>query len=130
MGTSWLVTVPATTGTGGTAAGGGAACSNGSRWAAARAPPTARTAISRTVEITIFRRIHVPPASVQQELEDGPAVPDMPVAGQGVPKIDSGADGLGVRTSGGGLRPPTLSSVEPKGMPARPTADADPIPVG
>jgi hypothetical protein len=71
----------------------------------------------------------VPPASVQQELEDGPTVPDMPAVGQGAPSVDSGADGLGVRTSGGGLTPPTLSSVEPKGMPARPT-DVDPIPVG
>jgi hypothetical protein len=66
---------------------------------------------------------------VQQELEDDPIAPDIPVAGQGVPRVDSGADGLAVRTSGGGLRPPTLSSVEPKGMPTRPTAD-DPIPVG
>src|SRR5262245_26554403 len=54
----------------------------------------------------------------------------MPVVGQGIPSVDSGADGLGVRTSGGGLRPPTLSSVEPKGMPTRPTAEVDPIPVG
>src|SRR5262245_23249015 len=53
----------------------------------------------------------------------------MPVVGQGVPSVDSGADGLAVRTSGGGLRPPTLSSVEPRGMPTRPTTD-DPIPVG
>jgi len=37
---------------------------------------------------------------------------------------------LGVRTPGGGLRPPVPSSVEPSGMPTRPTADADPIPVG
>jgi hypothetical protein len=64
---------------------------------------------------------------VQQELEDSPTAPDIPVVGQGV---ESGADGLGVRTSGGGLRPPTFSSVEPKGMPTRPTADVDPIPVG
>jgi hypothetical protein len=63
-------------------------------------------------------------------LEDDPIAPDIPVAGQGVPRIESGADGLAVRTSGGGLRPPTLSSVEPKGMPTRPTADIDPIPVG
>jgi hypothetical protein len=64
---------------------------------------------------------------VQQELEDSPTAPDIPVVGQGV---ESGADGLGVRTSGGGLRPPTFSSVEPRGMPTRPTADVDPIPVG
>jgi hypothetical protein len=71
-----------------------------------------------------------PRASVQQELEDNPTAPDIPVVGQGVPSVESGADGLGVRTSGGGLRPPTFSPVEPKGMPTRPTADADPIPVG
>src|SRR5262245_63775630 len=53
----------------------------------------------------------------------------MPVVGQGASSVDSGADGLGVRASGGGLRPPTLSSVEPRGMPARPTVD-NPIPVG
>jgi hypothetical protein len=63
-------------------------------------------------------------------LEDNPTAPDIPVVGQGVPSVESGADGLGVRTSGGGLRPPTFSPVEPKGMPTRPTADADPIPVG
>jgi len=67
---------------------------------------------------------------VQHESEDDPIAPDIPVVGQGVPSVDSGADGLGVRTSGGGLRPPTLSSVEPKGMPAWPTDDVHPIPVG
>ena len=71
-----------------------------------------------------------PRGLVQQELEDGPIAPDIPVVGQGVPSVESGADGLAVRVSGGGLRPPTLSSVEPKGMPTRPTADVDPIPVG
>ena len=56
--------------------------------------------------------------------------PDMPMVGQDVPDVESGADGLGVRTSGGGLTPPTLSSVEPKGMPTRLTDDVDPIPDG
>jgi hypothetical protein len=46
------------------------------------------------------------------------------------PIVDEGADGLGVRTSGGGLRPPAPSSVEPSGIPLRPTVDAAPIPVG
>jgi hypothetical protein len=31
---------------------------------------------------------------------------------------------------GGGLKPPTPSSVEPRGIPTRPTDDAEPIPVG
>jgi hypothetical protein len=31
---------------------------------------------------------------------------------------------------GGGLRPPTPSSVEPRGIPIRPTVEPDPIPVG
>src|SRR5262249_50626803 len=92
--------------------------------------PIATTAISRAAGITIFRRIRLPRGLVQQEFENDPTDPDMPVVGQGVPIVDSGADGLGVRTSGGGLRPPTLSSGEPKGMPTRPTAEEDPIPVG
>jgi hypothetical protein len=37
---------------------------------------------------------------------------------------------LGVRITGGGLMPPTPSSVEPSGIPIRPTVDLDPIPVG
>jgi hypothetical protein len=32
--------------------------------------------------------------------------------------------------AGGGLMPPTPSSVEPSGIPIRPTVDVDPIPVG
>ena len=50
--------------------------------------------------------------------------------GQGVPDVESGAMGLRVKTSGGGLSPPTPSSVEPNGMPTRPTGDPNPIPVG
>jgi hypothetical protein len=41
-----------------------------------------------------------------------------------------GANGFGVRATDGGLRPPTPISVEPNGMPRRPTDDVDPIPVG
>ena len=42
-----------------------------------------------------------------------------------------GADGLGVRATDGGLRPPPPISVEPNGIPKRPTDDdVDPIPVG
>jgi hypothetical protein len=32
--------------------------------------------------------------------------------------------------SGGGLKPPAPSSVEPSGIPTRPTVDAEPIPIG
>jgi hypothetical protein len=44
--------------------------------------------------------------------------------------VETGADGLGITTAGGGLRPPAPSSVEPSGIPSRLTDDADPIPVG
>jgi hypothetical protein len=37
---------------------------------------------------------------------------------------------LGVRIVGGGLTPPTPSSVEPRGIPIRPTVDWEPMPVG
>lgn len=47
-----------------------------------------------------------------------------------VPCVELGTDGFGVRTSGGGLSPPAPSSVDPSGIPTRPTVDAEPIPVG
>ena len=50
--------------------------------------------------------------------------------GQGMPDVETGAVGLTVKTSGGGLSPPTPNSVEPNGMPTRPTGDPNPIPVG
>ena len=49
---------------------------------------------------------------------------------QGTPDVETGAVGLRVKTSGGGLSPPTPNSVEPNGMPTRPTGDPNPIPVG
>jgi hypothetical protein len=70
------------------------------------------------------------PEAVQQEPEDIPLVGDIPTVGQGTADIDGGADGLTERTSGGGLRPPVPSSVEPNGIPTRPTDDGEPIPVG
>jgi hypothetical protein len=76
-----------------------------------------------------FRRIEVPPSdrnSVQHEPDDIPVVEGAPVE-QGRP---DGADGLTVKTSGGGLSPPTPNSVEPNGMPTRLTGDPNPIPVG
>jgi hypothetical protein len=39
-----------------------------------------------------------------------------------------GANGLVVRATDGGLRPPLPSSVEPSGIPTRPTEDPEPIP--
>ena len=40
------------------------------------------------------------------------------------------ANGFGARATDGGLRPPTAISVEPNGIPTRPTDDVEPIPVG
>jgi hypothetical protein len=79
-----------------------------------------------------FRRIEVLLCnhdSVQHEPEDIPVVEGAPV-GQGMPDVETGAVGLTVKTSGGGLSPPTPNSVEPNGMPTRPTGDPSPIPVG
>ena len=75
--------------------------------------------------------------TVQQELEDVdipvddvPVVVDIPVVGHGdvLPNVEMGGV-LGITTVGGGLRPPAPNSVEPSGIPIRPT-DAEPIPVG
>jgi hypothetical protein len=63
-------------------------------------------------------------------IEDIPPIAAVPVVEHGVPSVEDGADGLGLRISGMGLRPPTPSSVEPRGMPTRPTPDGDPIPLG
>jgi hypothetical protein len=53
----------------------------------------------------------------------------MAVLGHGVvvPAVETGADGFGVRTEMGGLRPPAPSSVEPSGIPTRPTDDSEPM---
>jgi hypothetical protein len=90
--------------------------------------------------MTIFRRIGAPPVreTVQQELEDDdipvddvPVVVDIPVVGHGdvLPNVEIGGV-LGITRVGGGLRPPAPSSVDPSGIPTRPTDDAEPIPVG
>ena len=68
--------------------------------------------------------------AAQHEPEETPVAESIPAVGQGVPRVESGVGGLEIRTSGGGLRPPTPSSVEPSGMPTRPTCDPNPIPVG
>jgi hypothetical protein len=67
--------------------------------------------------------------SVQHEPEDIPVVEGAP-DGHGMPDVETGALGLTVKTSGGGLSPPTPNSVEPNGMPMRPTGEPNPIPVG
>lgn len=54
----------------------------------------------------------------------------VPVIAHGVPTVTDGVDRLGARVPGGGLRPPTPSSVEPSGMPTRPRPDAEAMPVG
>jgi len=59
---------------------------------------------------------------------DVPVVEDIPVVGHGtvLAPVETAEDGLGTVTAvttGGGLRPPTPSSVEPNGIPTRPTVD-------
>ncbi len=101
-------------------------------------PPIASTATSKAAGMTIRRRIRIPHScnAAQQEPESVPVVEDVvpitavPVVEQDVPGIDVGADGLGVTICGIGLNPPTPSSVEPIGMPTRPTDADDAIPVG
>jgi hypothetical protein len=72
----------------------------------------------------------VDPVEGDDELEEGDAleVEDEPEGEDAVDGVDDsgiglseGIDTLGGRTSGGGLRPPGESSVEPNGMPTRPT---------
>src|SRR5262252_7715296 len=46
---------------------------------------------------------------------------------RGVSELVTGADGFGLRATDGGLRPPPPSSVEPSGIPARPTDEPGPI---
>ena len=49
----------------------------------------------------------------------------MPLSG--VSALITGAEGLGLSATDGGLRPPPPSSVEPSGIPAGPTVDPGPI---
>jgi hypothetical protein len=44
--------------------------------------------------------------------------------------VETGAEGLRVKASGGGLRPPLPNSVEPSGTPTRATGPDEAIPVG
>lgn len=67
-----------------------------------------------------------------------PAVESVPVVediesvehGTVLPNGVTGAAGLRVRATDGGLTPPAPSSVEPRGIPTRPTDATEPIPVG
>jgi hypothetical protein len=89
-------------------------------------------AISNAVTMASFRRIEgllCDRDSVQHEPEDIPVVEGAPVE-QGMPEVEADGVGLTVKTSGGGLSPPTPNSVEPSGMPTRATGDPNPIPVG
>src|SRR5262245_23002464 len=96
--------------------------------------------------MTIFRRIPFQPLArdrVQQPVDVGtPVAKEVPVVGatplaEDIPGVISsaahgvvlkfGANGFGVGSAGAGLTPPAPSSVEPNGIPRRPTADVDPI---
>src|SRR5262249_35712131 len=46
---------------------------------------------------------------------------------RGVSELVTGADGFGLSATDGGLMPPLPSSVEPSGIPARPTDEPGPI---
>jgi len=99
---------------------------------AATTAPVTRMATSNAMRMASFRRIGMllcDHDSVQHEPEDIPVVEGAPV-GQGSPDVETGAVGLTVKTSGGGLSPPTPNSVEPSGTPTRATGDPNPIPVG
>src|SRR6516225_8747377 len=61
MGTSWMVTVPATTGAVGTAGVAADAGSSGKRCVAARAPTLAATATAEIAEMMTLRRIACSP---------------------------------------------------------------------
>jgi hypothetical protein len=61
--------------------------------------------------------------------EGGAAELDGGLTTSGVSVI-RGVNGFGARATDGGLRPPTPISVEPNGIPTRPTDDVDPIPIG
>ncbi|MGA7490038.1 MAG: hypothetical protein WBW74_24205 [Xanthobacteraceae bacterium] len=63
-------------------------------------------------------------------VEDVAPIAAVPVLEHGAARIMDGADGLGVTICGIGLNPPTPSSVEPIGMPTRPTDADEAIPVG
>jgi hypothetical protein len=48
------------------------------------------------------------------------------VGNDGLVPTDDGNDGLGIMAVGGGLKPPNPNSVDPNGIPTRPTVDREP----
>jgi hypothetical protein len=71
----------------------------------------------------------LPPECVvlQQPLEDVdvPVADDIPVVGHGTLLVPVGTTGGWVVISGNGLSPPTVSSVDPIGIPTRPTVERE-----
>ena len=153
MGTWWLLTTPATTGTAGGATGAGGALSKTCANVRYSAAAIANTVVGKAANKISFRFILFAPAgeSGQQPGAAIPREPDLtclvvepsgnvPVTGHGgaagvdgeTPVVGRGAaiDGAmgdmnsGV-TGGGGLVPASPSSVEPIGTPVRPTCDID-----
>src|SRR6267154_6618303 len=114
MGTSWLRTLPATTGAVGTAGAGAEAASNGSRCVTTRAPTIAATASAEIAEMITLRPIGCSPTRRlrQQAPED----------------VDSAV--LLVDGHGAGLRPGLLSSVEPIGIVGTPSCEVPLLEVG
>jgi hypothetical protein len=83
----------------------------------------------------VRRRIGSPPRDADQH-EPATVPPGVvpivaiPVVEHGVFRIEDGTDGLAVGICGTGLSPPTPSSVEPMGMPRRPTLEDEVAVVG
>src|SRR6267154_1865337 len=155
MGTPWLFTTPATTGTGDGATDAVAAFSKPGASAKYRAAATASATVGKATRTMVFRFIcHLPYAGELGQQPGTIVVPpepdlaclvvepsgNVPVTGHGgvavidggLPIVDSGAvvDGtMGdmniVETGGGGLSPALPISVDPNGMPARPACNVD-----
>src|SRR5260221_12547953 len=106
MGTSWLMTLPATTGAVGTAGAGAEAASNGSRCVTTRAATIAATANAVIAEMINLRRI---------------GFSQLGLASAGAGRCDSAV--LLVDGHGAGLRPGLLSSVEPIGIVGTPSCE-------
>src|SRR5580704_18377978 len=155
MGTSWLFTTPATTGSAGGAAGATATFSKPGTIEKYRAAATASAAVGKAIRTVGFGFIcylaHAGELGQQPGALVVPPEPDLtclvvepsgnvPVTGHGgVAVIDGGlaivesgvvVDGtIGdtniVETGGRGLSPPLSISVAPNGMPARPVCNVD-----
>src|SRR5882757_4122875 len=154
MGTSWLFTAPATTGTGDGAGGAAVAFSKPGASEKYRAAAASAT-VGKATRTMVFRFIcHLAHAGELAQQPGATVVPpaedlawrvvlpsgNVPVTGHGgvavidggLPIVDSGvvADGtMGdmniVETGGGGLSPALPISVDPNGLPARPACNVD-----